>query len=149
VYVDASKMTVGQWLKDWLGASKPRFRPSTYTRYKVIIDNDLLKSSLANLPVQKLRPSQIEQYYADAKVSASTLTLHHAILHRALRKAVKDRLLAVNPALSIWMANLVAPVATSLGCAATRLDRRRGSCLPGSGQESRTTACGLLRVGFG
>jgi hypothetical protein len=29
-------------------------------------------------------------------VSASTLTLHHAILHRALREAVKDRLVVVN-----------------------------------------------------
>jgi integrase len=51
--------------------------------------------------LQKIRPSHIEQYYAEAKVSASTLTLHHAILHRALRKAVKDHLLPLNPAVDL------------------------------------------------
>jgi hypothetical protein len=81
-----------------LELSKPRFRRATYTRYKGIIENDLLKASIASLPVQKLRPSLIEQYYVEAKVSASTLTLHHAILHRALRKAAKDGLLPTNPA---------------------------------------------------
>jgi integrase len=99
-YVDSSKLTLGEWLKEWLDVAikPPRCRPSTYTRYKGIIDNDLLKAPIASMLLQKLRPTHIEQYYADAKVSASTLTLHHAILHRALRKATKDRLISSNPA---------------------------------------------------
>src|SRR5688572_8110294 len=53
VYVDSSKITLGQWLKDWLAGSKPRFRPSTYTRYAGIIENDLRKADIASLPLQK------------------------------------------------------------------------------------------------
>ena len=46
----------------------------------------------------KVRPVDIEQSYADAKVSAWTLTLHHTILDQAFRKAAKDRLIATNVA---------------------------------------------------
>jgi integrase len=61
----------------------------------------MLPASISSLLLQKLRPSHIEAYYADAAVSASTLTLHHAILHSALRKAVKDKLITVNPAIDL------------------------------------------------
>lgn len=100
-YVEPTKMTLGAWLTEWLQSSvKPRVRTATYVRYEGIIDKALLKASIAGLPLQKIRPSHLEAYYAEAskKLSASTLTLHHAILHRALRKAVRDRLIASNPA---------------------------------------------------
>ena len=101
-FAEPSKLTLGEWLTAWLDSSvKPRCRRSTYVRYKGIIDNDLLAAPVAKLLLQKLRPSHLEQYYASASVSASTLTLHHAILHRALRKAVKDRLLPMNPAVDL------------------------------------------------
>ena len=67
-------------------------------RYKGIIERNILKAAIATVPLQRLRPTHLEAYYASARVSASTLTLHHAILHRALRKAVKDRLVMVNVA---------------------------------------------------
>ena len=46
--------------------------------------------------MQKVRGSDIENYYAG--VSAGSGSVHHTVLRRALRKAVKDKLLAVNPA---------------------------------------------------
>jgi integrase len=95
-YVDASTLTLGAWLREWLEASKPRFRASTYTRYKGIIEHDLMPSEIGRMLIQKLRPSHIETYYAASRVSPSTLTLHHAILHRALRKAAKDRIIPHN-----------------------------------------------------
>jgi integrase len=101
-FVEPSKLTLGAWLSEWLEASvKPRCRRSTYVRYKGIIDNAITSAPIASFPLQKLRPSHLEQYYADANVSSSTLTLHHAILHRALRKAAKDKLISVNPALDL------------------------------------------------
>lgn len=96
--VEPSKMTLGKWLTEWIDTTKPRLRGTTYTRYRGIIDNSLLKAPIANILLQQLRGSHIENYYANASVSASTLTLHHAILHRALRKAVKDGLVATNAA---------------------------------------------------
>jgi integrase len=96
-YVDASKITLGEWLTEWFSAAKVRFRPSTIARFEGIINNNLLTAPIAKLRLQKIRPTHVEQYYAAAKVSASTLMLHHTILHSALKKATKDRLIAVNP----------------------------------------------------
>jgi integrase len=98
MFVEPSKMTLGTWLTEWVDAIKPRVRASTYVRYKGIIDNTIRKAPVSNILLQRLRGSQIENYYANASVSAATLTLHHAILHRALRKAVKDGLVATNAA---------------------------------------------------
>ena len=101
-YVEPSKLTLGTWLTDWLNVSvKARCRPSTYTRYKGIIEQRLLAADIARIPLQRLRASHLEAYYASATVSRATLTLHHAILHRALRKAVKDRLVVVNVAADV------------------------------------------------
>jgi integrase len=103
-FVEPSKMTLSKWLAEWLEASvKPRVRPSTYVRYKGIIENDISKAAIASLPLQKIRPTHLEAYYAEARktLSASTVTLHHAILHRSLRKAVKDRLVTMNVAVDL------------------------------------------------
>ena len=97
-YVDLNTITLGQWLTEWLEASKPQFRPSTYTRYAGIVAHDLKTAAIGSLRLQQLRPTHLEQYYAAATTSAATLSLHHAILHKALRKATKDRLIASNPA---------------------------------------------------
>ncbi len=99
-FVEPSKMTLGVWLTDWLdkAVKPPLRRPATYARYKGIVENHILKSALASIPLQKLRGSDIERYYADSHAAPATLAVHHAVLHRALRKAVKDRLLTVNVA---------------------------------------------------
>jgi integrase len=100
-YVAASTLTLGAWLTEWLAASKPRFRPSTYIRYKGIIEHDLAPADIGRLMLQKLRASHLEAYYAAATLSASTLALHHTILHSALRKAVKHKLVAANVAVDL------------------------------------------------
>ena len=97
-YVDATKITVGEWLTEWFTASKARFRPSTRARFEGIINKHWRTAPLAAIPLQKLRSTHVEQYYAEATVSQSTLKLHHSVLHQALRKAVKNRLIATNPA---------------------------------------------------
>src|SRR5262245_18902705 len=40
-YVDASKITLGEWLREWFKAARPRFRPNTATRFEGIINNNL------------------------------------------------------------------------------------------------------------
>ena len=143
-FVEPSKMTLGQWLNEWLEANlKPRVRESTYVRYKGIIDNDISKASIAAMPLQRLQPTHLEQYYAHAEVSASTLTLHHAILHRALRKAAKDRLIPMNPASDLDGKPRVAR--ESRRCEEARVDGRRGADLPGGCQGGRAAAGRVLR----
>jgi integrase len=100
-YVEASDLTLGQWLTEWLQSRRARIRPTSYERYKGIIENVIQTNAVANVPLQSVRASHIEQYYATLKVSPATLTLHHAIVYGALRKAKRDQLIVVNPAIDL------------------------------------------------
>ena len=64
-YVDPSKTTLGQWLTRWIDVVKPTIkRPSTFVRYNGVVQNHLLKASIAGMAMQKVRGSDIENYYA-------------------------------------------------------------------------------------
>jgi hypothetical protein len=95
-HVDPSKMTPGEWLTDWITAVASTIRPASYVRYHGIVENHLLTAAIAGMPLQKLRPSHVEAYYATVPVGSRPL--HHTVLRRALRKATKERLIVVNPA---------------------------------------------------
>lgn len=99
-FVEPSKMTLIDWLRTWIEKSvkPPMRRPETYRIYKSIIETHIAKSPVALILLQRLRGTDLERYYADLKAAPASISVHHAILHRALRKAVKDRLLTVNPA---------------------------------------------------
>lgn len=100
-FVEPTKLTLGDWLREWLPGVETRCRPATFTRYKGIIDKNILQAPIAKLPLQQIRPSHVEQYYASIDASASTLTLHHTILQQALRKAMRDRLITRNAAADV------------------------------------------------
>jgi integrase len=98
-FVEPSKVTLISWLREWLEAAiKPQCTPGTYTRYKNIIENHIAKATIGDLPLQKLRPTHLEAYYATTPGAVATLSLHHTVIRRALRKAQRDRLVAVNVA---------------------------------------------------
>ena len=78
-----------------LSAVKDNISPASYTRYKGIVENHLIPAPLSATLLQKLRGSTIEEYYASIPVGSRAV--HHTVLRRALRKAVKDQLLAKNP----------------------------------------------------
>jgi len=99
-FVNPSKTTLIEFLRDWLEKSvkPPMRRPATYRTYASIIETHIAPSVIALIPVQRLRGSDLERYLADVPGAAGSLAVHHAILQRALRRAVKDRLLTVSPA---------------------------------------------------
>ena len=100
-YVDASALTLGAWLREWLAASKKQFRPNTYTRYHGIIEQHLAPSAVGKMLLQKVRSTHLEAYYSQSPVSASTLGIHQAILLPAFEKAKRDNLVAHNVAAGI------------------------------------------------
>ena len=95
-YVEPSKVTLGEWVLTWM-ATVTNVRPSTLVRYTNVIET-LKASPIADLPLQKVRASDLEAHYASTKASASTIGLHHTVLSRALRKAKRDNLIVSNPA---------------------------------------------------
>jgi integrase len=99
-FVEPSKLTLIEWLRDWLEKSvkPPLRRPATYAGYKGVVEHHIASSALALLPLQQLRASDLERYYADLKRSPSTVGVHHALLHSALKKAMRDQLVIRNVA---------------------------------------------------
>lgn len=93
-------ITVEQWLNDWLETViKPNRASTTVYAYRHIIDNHIIPN-LGNVPLQKLTPGQIQRYYAQQitdGLSANTVRKHHDLLNHALRLAVVQDVLAVNP----------------------------------------------------
>jgi integrase len=102
-YVDASKVTLIEYLRDWHSkAVLPLKRSETARVYLSMIDKHIAKHSIATLPLQKIRPSHLEQLYAETtKLGPSSLTVLHAVVHKALKTAMRDQLIVSNPAAAV------------------------------------------------
>ncbi|MDQ3701517.1 MAG: site-specific integrase, partial [Chloroflexota bacterium] len=94
-------LTFGDFLERWLRDSvRPSVRPRTYESYRQQADSHLLPA-LGRYRLAKLGPDVLQGYYA-AKLlkglSSTTVKYHHAIIHRALKQAVRWRLAPSNAA---------------------------------------------------
>lgn len=98
-FVERSKLTVGEWLREWLEkAIKPPARSlGTYNAYKHVIEHKLIPS-LGGIRLQELKAADIKRYYTESKLSPSTLAQHHAIIHGALRAGALEGLVVRNVA---------------------------------------------------
>ena len=104
-FVEPSKMTLGEWLKEWLKGITPSVAPATLVRYTGIVDNSLIPK-LGGIRLQALKPFDLEGYYADlatAKepLSPATIELHHVVLWGALEKAENNDLVTRNVAAKV------------------------------------------------
>ena len=106
-FVDASKLTVGEYLEKWLtDYAATAVAAKTFERYAEIVRIHLVPG-LGAIALKNLKPLDIQSYYARAlasgrikggALSPRTVHHHHVILSQALARAVKWRLLAINPA---------------------------------------------------
>jgi integrase len=98
-YVEPSKLTVGEWLHEWLETAikPPNKRLRTYETYKSVIERHL-KPTLGHLRLQQLKPTDIKRYYNEASLSPTTLEQHHTLLHSALKAAQLQGLVQRNVA---------------------------------------------------
>jgi integrase len=99
-FVGPSKSTLGEWLTEWLSKAitPPLKSQATFDSYKRIIDTRLVPK-IGGIRLQALKPIDIEAYYADLSgLSTSTVQIHHAILHSALKAAVHNGMITRNVA---------------------------------------------------
>jgi integrase len=100
-FVSPNKITTGEWLTRWLDvyimkSSQKKLR--TKETYKTVVENHLIPN-LGSIPIQKLIPIHLQNYYNSSKLSSGTLSQHHAIIHQALKVAMQqERLITHNPA---------------------------------------------------
>ncbi len=99
-YIEASKATLASYLRDWVekAVKPPLRRPKTYDIYKAMIDHHIAPATIGALPLQHVKALDLERFYADLDLGPGSVRMVHAIIHRALKKAVRDRLLVASPA---------------------------------------------------
>lgn len=87
-------MTLDQWLEYWMEeVIQPNRAATTIYGYRKIIDNHL-SDALSSVPIQKLTPQHLQQYYSmlmrDKGLSANTVRRHHDLLSCALHMALRQ-----------------------------------------------------------
>ena len=95
------EMTLADWLESWMeNIVVPTRAETTVYGYQKIIDNHIVPA-LGDIPLLKLTPMDIQQYYIQVQQSANlsnnTLRRHHDLLSSALRSAVRQDKLLVSP----------------------------------------------------
>ncbi|HCO02964.1 MAG TPA: hypothetical protein DIT48_06310, partial [Actinobacteria bacterium] len=106
--LEPSTVTVAKYLERWLAdGAAASVAPKTFERYSEIVRLHLIPA-LGHHRLARLKPLHIQGYYGEALkngrrdgkggLAPRTVLHHHRVLHRALSRAVKWRLLAVNPA---------------------------------------------------
>lgn len=94
-------LTLADWLESWMeNIVRPTRAETTVYGYQKIIENHLVPA-LGHIPLLKLTPMDIQQYYIQvqqsANLSSNTLRRHHDLLSSALRSAVRQDKLLVSP----------------------------------------------------
>ena len=97
--VPTDRLTVAEYLDDWLTGANRSLRPSTASTYERHIRLHILPT-LGRLPIARLRPEHLDRLYAGllAKGLSRTSVQHiHAILRRSLSQATRRGVIARNP----------------------------------------------------
>ena len=102
--VPTDDMSFHAYLEQWVEIAKSTIQINTYATYV-----SLLKASILpyfkekNIALQDLKPKDLQDFYTVQlrRVKASTVIHYHAIIHKALKYAVKVDLIPVNPATKV------------------------------------------------
>ena len=108
----ADEYTVVTWLRTWFELySKPHIRPSTMNYYQRNIEQHVIPA-IGDIPLNKLTTRDLQKLYNDLQsngrlrkvqkkkkpgLSNSTVRGIHMMLHNALDRAVKEKLILSNP----------------------------------------------------
>jgi len=104
-YVAPQDLTVGAYLDRWLDGHSVELKPSTVASYWQKIDT-YLRPAIGHERVQALSPSRLSVVFREMQehggangkpVSPRTVEFARAVLRRAMRDAVVDRLIEINP----------------------------------------------------
>lgn len=106
-YVPPSKLSVGEYLNEWLTTARLRLRPGAHDACELHV-RAYITPRIGDVALQALTATKIKALYAElhqsgrarggGPLSAKTVHNIHRTLSKALSDAVADRLIASNPA---------------------------------------------------
>ena len=97
---DSSRLLLEDYLEQWLDAHQTTLRDRTIYRYRLLIKNHIIPH-IGQFTLGDLHLARIERYYGrlrNSGVGTRTIREVHAVLHQALKKAVRYGYLHTNPA---------------------------------------------------
>ena len=95
-----TKITLGEFLKEWLKNTKAALQPSTWTKSEQIC-RSYITPNLGQMKLQNLRPEHIQNLYnslVEQEVGDYTVIKVHTVLHSALQQAARTGIITRNPA---------------------------------------------------
>lgn len=98
---ESNETLFSDYLLDWLEIAKPTVAQTTYASYRQMTKGVIVPYfQERNVTLTGLKPQDIQKFYTEQlkRVKASSVIHYHAIIHRALKYAVKIDVLAVSPA---------------------------------------------------
>lgn len=103
-YFEESKLTLENYLGNWLENIKHNISEGTYVFYKDIVDR-VLDPALGNIPIEKLKTMQIQSFLTGIlnKQTLSNTTVRHYynVLNIALNQALKWQVIQSNPCAAV------------------------------------------------
>ena len=96
---DTTQITLEEYLLGWIVSKKSSIRYTTWTHYKLVIDNHIIPQ-IGHLKIFQLRPHDVQNFYIRMQgdnVGVYTILKTHTILHGALDRAVRLGMLGSNP----------------------------------------------------
>lgn len=98
-FIMPEKTSVEQYINGWLNQHKNNLSPTTYSRYKSIIEKDIIPV-IGDIELQKLNAIHIQGFYNKMleRLSGKTVMQYHRIIHKSLSTAYKMQIIPKNPA---------------------------------------------------
>lgn len=117
-FIEPNKVTMQQWLDNWLNVTmKGNVRDTTWLIYESLIRKHI-NPEIGGIRLMNLQTSHIQKLYneklvtgrADKKdggLSPKTIRHMQQVIHGALQQAIKEKLISVNPADSVRLPKLI------------------------------------------
>ena len=105
LYVDSCDDTLAQWSRKWLETYKKNKSYNTYSSYKNIVENHIANSNIANIKIQDIRLSHLQQLINDEadRGLTRTLILLKCTLSQIFDSAINNDILSRNPTRGLEM----------------------------------------------
>jgi integrase len=97
---EGQNLTLGAYLKEWIGIKKNALRLKTGFQYEQLITAHIVPM-LGKVKLKDLSMRVVNQFYEsmlNKDIGISTIHYSHRVLHAALEQAVKDGIIGRNPA---------------------------------------------------
>ena len=92
------------FLLKWLRVAKSTVKLTTYASYEMMATKIIIPYfQILNIKLKELTTEDIQEFYSAQleRVSANTVIHYHAVIHRALKYAVKIKTIQSNPAVNV------------------------------------------------